>query len=185
MTGPKPLPWRRVSEGPAVDHHILKIREVTVEDPRDGSHHQRVLIEPPDWVNVIPVTRDGKLVLIRQFRFGIAAPTLEVPGGAVEPGEAPARTAARELEEETGYRPGRIESLGFCHPNPAIQSNKTHFFLALDCEKHHDGNPDATEDIALELVERTSVAERVRSGEISHALVLAALYLETLYSGAS
>ncbi len=60
-------------------------------DPRTGHEHPRVVIDTPDWVNVIAVTKDEQLVLIRQYRFGIAETTLEIPGGMVEPGEDPAR----------------------------------------------------------------------------------------------
>jgi ADP-ribose pyrophosphatase len=175
-----PRSWKRLSEEPAVDYRILKVRQIQVADPRDGSEHPRVLIDAPDWVNIIPVTTDGKVLLIRQFRFGIWANTLEIPGGMAEPGEDPATAAARELEEETGYRPKRVVPLGFCHPNPAIQANRTWSFLAEDCEKVHDGHQDAGEDISVELVEKDRIPALVREGEITHALVLVALLFERL-----
>src|ERR671921_325709 len=99
-----PRPWQKVSSKPLSDHRVLKIRVDRLINPKDGVEHPRVVIEAPDWVNVIPVTEDGRVVMVRQYRFGIAENTLEVPGGMVDPGEEPARAAARELEEETGYR---------------------------------------------------------------------------------
>ena len=69
----------------------------------------------------------------------------------VDPGEDPALAAARELEEETGYVAGRLVALGPVHPNPALQANRCHSFLALDCVKRHEGRQDAGEDIAVEL----------------------------------
>jgi 8-oxo-dGTP pyrophosphatase MutT (NUDIX family) len=173
-------PWTRLSEGPATDYKILKVREVQVADPRDGSPHPRVLIESPDWVNIIPVTREGQVVLIRQFRFGVWANTLEIPGGMTEPGEAPATSAARELEEETGYRPERVVPLGSCHPNPALQSNRTWSFLAEGCEQVNAGNLDEGEDIAVELVERADIPRLILEGHITHSLVLVAFLLEHL-----
>lgn len=180
MKGKVPQPWRRVGQGPCADHRILKVRELTVADPRDGREHQRVVLEAPDWVNVIPVTAEGKVVLVRQFRFGTWGNTLEVPGGMVDPGEDPAQAAARELEEETGYRPRRLEALGACHPNPAIQSNRTFSFLALGCEQVHAGRPDSSEDIAVELCDRAEVDHLIRTGQITHALVLVAFLYERL-----
>ncbi len=176
------LPWRRLSEGPATDYHVLKVREVKVADPRDGTEHPRVLIEAPDWVNIIPVTREGKVVLIRQFRFGVWDETLEIPGGMTEPGEAPEVSAARELEEETGYRPGRVVALGSCHPNPALQANRTWSFLAEDCVRVGLPHPDAAEDIAVELVDRDRLPGLVREGAITHSLVLVAFLFERLNS---
>jgi ADP-ribose pyrophosphatase len=175
-----PQPWRRVRSGPSTDYQVIRVHEDQVADPRTGAEHPRVIIESTDWVNIIPLTRDGRVVLIRQFRFGVWANTLEIPGGMTEPGEDPAAAAARELEEETGFKPARVERLGFVHPNPALQNNRAHSFLALDCEQVHQGRQDAGEDIAVELFERSQIPELVRRGEISHALTVAAFYLEGL-----
>jgi 8-oxo-dGTP pyrophosphatase MutT (NUDIX family) len=175
-----PPPWRRVSRGPERDYTILKVREDQVEDPRNGSLHPRVLIDAADWVNIIPVTPDGKVVLIRQFRFGVWAPTLEIPGGVVDPGEEPAAAAARELEEETGYRPGRLQPLGWVHPNPALQANRCHSFLGLDCAQAHGGRPESGEDIRVELRDRAEIPRLIRDGEITHSLVLTAFFLDDL-----
>ncbi len=173
-------PWKRVADGPAADHGVLKVRNVRVADPRNGREHSRVVIESPDWVNVVALTPDEQVVLVRQFRFGIGAETLELPGGMVDGGESPEQAASRELEEETGYRPREIRPLGFCHPNPAIQTNRTWSFLALGCERVHDGRQEAGEDIEVELVDRAKLLQLVRDGAITHALVLVALFFERL-----
>ena len=88
--------------------------------------------------------------------------------------------AARELEEETGYRPERMVSLGWVHPNPAWQNNRQHLFLAHGCVQIHQGKLDEGEDIRVERVERDGLSERVISGEITHESVLALLYRESL-----
>ncbi|MBF5042835.1 NUDIX hydrolase [Aggregicoccus sp. 17bor-14] len=178
-----PKPWPLLRRGRTYDFKILQVREDVVADPRTGNEHPRVTLECADWVNVIAYTKGGELVLIRQFRNGIRANTLEVPGGIIEPGEDPALAAARELEEETGYRPARVEPLGWVHPNPAMQTNRTYSFVARDCEKVHAGAQDAGEDIAVELHRREDVARLILENEITHSLVVVAFYLEEARSG--
>jgi ADP-ribose pyrophosphatase len=175
-----PRAWKKTKEGPSRDYRIFRVREDEVEDPRNGSLHSRVFIDSVDWVNVVPVTPSGQVVLIRQFRFGTWSNTLEIPGGMLEPGEDAAAAAARELEEETGYRPAEVRSLGWVHPNPALQGNRCHCFLALGCERAHDGHPDAGEDIEVELRALSDVPELIRSGQITHSLVVCAFHLESL-----
>jgi 8-oxo-dGTP pyrophosphatase MutT (NUDIX family) len=128
-------------------------------------------------VNVVALTDDDHVILIRQFRFGTWAPTLEIPGGMVDPGEDAITAAARELEEETGYRPGTIEPVGWLWSNPAHFTNKQHTFLARGCERVHDGTPEGSEDLVIELVRRADIPDLIRRGEIRHALHVAALHL--------
>lgn len=173
-------PWSVVRELGRDDHRIFRLKTLEVADPRNGATYPRVVLEAGDWVNVVAVTTAGEAVLVRQFRFGTWSDTLEIPGGMVDAGESPQTAAVRELEEETGYRAGRVLSMGFTHPNPAILDNKLHHFVALECVQVHAGAQEASEDIAIELVPRAELENLVRSGEINHSLVLAALYLDTL-----
>ncbi|MBX7097542.1 MAG: NUDIX hydrolase [Myxococcaceae bacterium] len=173
-------PWSVVAEHRRLDLHIFTLRELTLKDPRDGREHPRVTLECPDWVNVVALTDDRRVVLVRQFRAGILAPTLEIPGGMVDPGEAPATAAARELEEETGFRPAKLVPLGVCHPNPALQDNRLHTYLATGCVQVHGGRPDHGEDLELVVVPEAELGALVARGEISHALVLSAFYFAGL-----
>ena len=175
-----PLPWKLVRTGARHDFRILRIGEDHFADPRDGQEHPRAIIEADDWANVLPLTRSGEVVLVKQFRFGSQEVSLELPGGVIEPGEEPAASVARELEEETGYRAGRVLPLGVYRPNPAHFTNRVHAFVALDCEAIHDGMPDHGEDLTVEIVPRSAVAGLARDGRITHALILATLNLAAL-----
>ncbi|HUM10646.1 MAG TPA: NUDIX hydrolase [Myxococcaceae bacterium] len=166
--------WRTLRRGDERDFTILRIREDVMADPQ-GREHPRVIISAPDWVHVLAITAGGQAVLVRQFRAGIHADTLEFPGGMVDPGETPDAAAARELEEETGFVAARWRALGACHPNPALQVNRLHTFLALDCQRRTDPRPDPGEDVRVELVPAVSLRQRVATGEITHALVLASM----------
>lgn len=166
--------------GERTDYQIMRVGEDVFADPRDGEERRRVIIEADDWANVLPLTRSGDVVLVKQFRFGSNAVSLELPGGVVDHGEDPATTVARELEEETGYRAGRVLPLGVYSPNPAHFTNKVHAFVALDCDAVHDGTPDHGEDLSVELVPRATVPALVRDGRITHALILATLNLAAL-----
>jgi 8-oxo-dGTP pyrophosphatase MutT (NUDIX family) len=137
---------------------------------------EALVMDAPHWVNVVPLTSAGRVLLVRQWRFGIAAPTLEIPGGMVDEGD-PHAAAARELEEETGYRAGQLERLGVLHPNPAFLSNRLSTFLATDLERIGEPTGDGSEEIELETAALADIPAMIGSGEISHALVVAAFYL--------
>lgn len=170
-----PPVWTKLRERSTKDFHIFRTHTWDVADPRDGASYVRTVIDAPDWVNVLPVTPEGQIVLVRQFRFGTWANSLEIPGGMIDPGEDAATGAARELEEETGFRPAALELIGVSHPNPAIFSNRLHTYLAKDCLKVHEGKQDGSEDIRVELVSKAELRALVLDGSITHALVLAAL----------
>jgi len=181
---PRPARWARVRTGDEHDFTILRVREDVFVDPRDGTEHERAIIEADDWANVVALTPDDNVVMVRQWRFGSQAEGLEIPGGVVDKGETPEAAARRELEEETGYRPASMESVGWMWPNPAHFTNKQHTFLARGCERVHDGTPDGGEDLVTELVPRSAIPELIRRGEIRHALHVAALYLARIAEGA-
>lgn len=156
--------------------HPFDVEEVHLFDRKKQANLESPYyrLKCPDWVNVLPVTADGKAVLIQQSRVGSFQHELETPGGVVDSDETkdPTLTAARELEEETGYTSQRILSLGSFNPNPAIMNNRVHIFVALGAHPNPTRQcfPDEGEDISVSLYPVSELNELVRHGRISHSL---------------
>jgi 8-oxo-dGTP pyrophosphatase MutT (NUDIX family) len=169
-----PKPWLRLNHRSLGDHRIFKLVEERFESPRNGHRMDAVVLEADDWVNVIALTSARECVLVRQYRFGNGAVSLEIPGGVIDPGESPLTAAKRELREETGYASERWTGLGSCAPNPAFIRNRLHLFLAEDCARAGAQAQDAGEDIEVLLVPEARLDEAIARGEVDHALVLVA-----------
>ena len=138
------------------------------------------VLDAPDWVNVIAITPDDHVVMIRQYRQGTRDITLEIPGGMVDPGEDFMTAGLRELKEETGGVGVHAEQIGVVAPNPAIQRNHCGTILVRDVilgEQELEGN----EEIEVVLYPLSEVNNLIRSGEITHSLVIAAFHYYHLY----
>lgn len=169
-------PWRRVAAERVARCRVFDVDRVRYEAPGGKREQDFFVVEAPDWINVVPLTVAGEVVMVRQFRFGVAAPTLEIPGGMCDPGETPAEAARRELLEETGYAAPELVDLGWVHPNPAIQDNRCHTFLARDAARAAQPAPDPNEALEVVTVPLSEVPRLVAGGAITHALVVAAFY---------
>ena len=174
-------PWEKLASALRGDYRVFTVREDESRSPQTGRTHAFYVIESSDWVNVIPVTPEGKLVFIKQYRHGTAEITLEVPGGLVDPGETSAAAARREMQEETGYDADEIVYLGEVAPNPAIQNNVCYTYLARNAHPLGPQRLEGTEEIEVVLVDPVDVPGLVTSGKITHALVVAAFYLYEHY----
>jgi len=135
------------------------------------------VVHPSDWVNVLALTPDRQLVLVRQFRFGVDAFSLEIPGGVMEADEDPVAAGLRELREETGFTGKDARLLGSVHPNPAIQSNRCHFVFVEQAARTEALEWDADEEIEVTTMPADEVFALARSGAITHGLVLDALFM--------
>ena len=171
-------PWRRVGGEVVFDQPLFSVerQEIAAGDDR----RQAIVMHPRPWANVIAVRDDGQVILIRQWRYGIAAPTLEIPGGTVDPGEDALAGAQRELLEETGYSGARWTLLGTVHPNPAIMSNECSTFLAEGLEWVEAPRGDGDEEIEVESVPLARIPDLIRDRAITHSLVIAAFHLLSL-----
>jgi 8-oxo-dGTP pyrophosphatase MutT (NUDIX family) len=168
--------WKLAGSSQIADCRIFRVRRDDRTDPRNGRTHDFYCLDMPDWINVIPVTARGEVVMIEQYRHGTDSVTLEIPGGVVDPGEEPRATALRELTEETGYRAASAELLGSLHPNPAIQGNMVHTYFCENVEYESAPIFDSTEHIAVRLVALDRVPALIADGTITHALVIAGFY---------
>ena len=173
------LIWKEESQKKIFDCRLFSILESYCRSPNDTAGTYTV-IDAADWAIVVPVleTPQGrKFVMVRQWRHGSRCLSLEFPGGVFEPGENPAEAASRELLEETGYKPGSIRKIGEFSPNPAIMTNRVHFFLAEDLADTGRKEPDADEFVETELVSAAEVFEGMGKPPYIHALMGSALTL--------
>ena len=169
--------WQRLRSEKILETRVFDVRKDASRSPRTGQTHDFFALETGDWVNIIPITENGEVVLIRQFRHGIADFTLEIPGGMIDDEDpSPAYAARREMQEETGYDSEDIHSLGSVHPNPAIQGNRTHMFLARGVRLCRETSFDTTEETEVVLAPLVKIPELIAGGHISHALVICAFH---------
>jgi 8-oxo-dGTP pyrophosphatase MutT (NUDIX family) len=170
-----PRPWPKSGSEAGPNLFICKARFDILTNPRTGQSMKRTVLETPDWVNVVAMTPEQRLVVVRQYRFGIEDITTEIPGGVVDRGEAHEAAARRELREEAGHTAERWTYLGAVEPNPAFQNNLCHHWLAEDARATHVQELDSGEDIEVTTLSLDEVRGAIRSGAIRHALVLTAL----------
>jgi ADP-ribose pyrophosphatase len=167
-------PWKCIQSQPARSFRVFSIRTDTAISPRTGMKHDFYVIESRDWINIIPLTDDHQVVMIRQYRHGSREVTLEIPGGLVDPGDTPQKAAARELLEETGYQAKKWVKIGVVNPNPALFNNRCYTFLAQNIKKVSDPKPDQTEDIEVALIPLADIPGLILKREIDHAMVITA-----------
>ncbi len=173
------LAWHEVDRRHEYDGRIFQLWKVRrrADDGREGEF---VLVDSPDWVNVIAVVADERgrdcFVMVRQFRQGGFSTALEFPGGMVDRGEDPAVAAAREFSEETGYSARRLKMIGRTNPNPAFMTNTVTTYLASEVEYHGNQLLDANEIVDVALVPLDDVAADRVPEFSSHAIMLAAYH---------
>lgn len=175
--------WTLLGSRYVRDYRVLRVREDRYRFEPSGDETDFVVCESADWVLVIPFTADGQVVLVRQYRHGIRQVVLEVPGGIVDGKESPEETAARELQEETGYVAENIRMIGRLVPNPALNDAHCHVAVAIGCRLAADPSPDPWEKIEVALYPQDQIRSLVRSGDLCHAQVIAAFALLEIAEG--
>lgn len=151
---------------------IVSIRSGPVTCRRSGKKKNFYLFDFPDWVNVVAVTPERQVVLIRQYRYGSAKDEIEIPGGMIDPGENPVEAGERELLEETGFSGENARVIGRVCPNPAIQANGCYTVLVENVVRIQNPRQDDMEDIETFTEPLSLVLGRIADGSIDHGLVL-------------
>lgn len=168
--------WKVLESEYLVRRPWLTTRRDRLELPDGRIIPEYYVLEYPDWVNVIAITKDGQFVMERQYRHAARKISLELPCGVMEEGETPLEAAQRELLEETGFGGGQWKKLMELSPNPSAMSNTTHCFLAIGVEKIAEQHLDETEELSVLFMTKEEVKRMLNENQICQALMVAPLY---------
>lgn len=158
---------------------MINLRIDTVELP-DKKYSKREIIEHPGAVGILPITDDGSMILVRQFRKAVEKNLLEIPAGKIEIYEEPKETALRELSEETGYTPQKMEYLFEFYTSPGFSDEKIYLFLATDLLKG-EANPENDEYIEIEKIKIEDLVDMVKKGKINDSKTIIGIYFAEKY----
>jgi len=167
--------WQIVRSEPGPELILFKLHFDWLANPRNQKLLRAVVLEARDWVNIIAVTPQERIVVVNQFRFGVRQLSLEIPAGLVDPGETPLQAAQRELEEETGYTAREWKSLGWSYPNPAFMNNRQHSFLALGAERTGSPHLEDGEDLETSEMTPAEIRQALQTDRMRNANTLLAL----------
>lgn len=170
-----PSRWKRVGERSLLTTRIFDVQSVHFHHPVRAVDRDFVVVAAPDWCNVVALTPDGQLVLVRQFRYGTDEFSLEIPGGVIDAGEDPVVAGVRELREETGFVGTSASLLASVHPNPAFLNNRAHFVLVENATRSAAQEWDHDEEIEVSTAPVDDVLAWARAGKITHSLVVCGL----------
>lgn len=176
MRSDKEMEWKTLETKYLFKRNWLTAKVEKVELPDGRIYDEYYTLEYPTWINVIAITKDGKMILERQWRHGLKVVSTEIPAGVVEKGENPMDAAKRELQEETGYGGGTWTQFLVTAPNPSAMNNLCYTYLAEGVELVSDTHLDATEDLEVFFRDKDEVYEMLRSGQFCQALMLAPLW---------
>ncbi len=179
------LDWKALESKELLTAGLFRLREDKCLMPDGRVMPRYYVMEFPDWVNIVPVTLDGKIILVEQYRHASGLVHLEIPGGSMDrgSGEDPKRAAMRELAEETGFVPDDIRLVGKHYPNPAMQNNAMWTYVGFGCRKLAEPTPDPYEDIRVVQLPVNEVYDKIHSGEINHSIVVASLLYAMSFLG--
>jgi ADP-ribose pyrophosphatase len=168
--------WKKNSEQSILKASVFEYFKVSSTSLESGKTGQFDVLKCRNWVNIIALTPEKDVVLVKQYRQGTDQVTMEVPGGVIHTGEDSLEGAKRELEEETGYSAKKWTLLGSVDANPAFMNNQCFFYLASDSVLLNSQNLDPFEEIEVTTVPLEKIPQLIKEGKISHSLVVAAFY---------
>ena len=167
--------WQTIKSEPGPDLIIFQARFDQVQNPRNARQMKAVVLESPDWVNIVALTPEQRVIIVRQHRFGVGYTTTEIPAGLVEPGETPHQAAIRELREETGCTTANWQYLGWVEANPAFLSNRCHLWLAQDVSITHPVEQDDGENVSAHEMTLEEIRQEIAQGTMRNAFTILAL----------
>lgn len=168
--------WETLSSHYIIKRPWLTARRDEVKLPNGTVYPEYYVLEYPDWINVVARTKDGKYVMVRQYRHGIREVVNELCAGVIEKGEEPEVAARRELLEETGFGGGNWSLIATLSANASAMNNTTYCFLATDVEKVAAQHLDETEDLITLLLSRDELLAMMDNGTPKQALMAAPLW---------
>ncbi len=171
------MKWKVLGSTDLFKSGIFQLRSEKLELP-DGRVMPRYFVMTfPDWVNVLPLTKDGQVILVKQYRHASGEVHLEIPGGSLDPdrNESTEEGARREMLEETGFDCKRLVKVASHYPNPALQTNQMHTYVAFDCEKVQEQNLDEFEELELYFCTLEKLQEHLYNGDIDHSIMMASI----------
>lgn len=177
------LRWKTLSSKYIYDDRWFRARADSCQFPDGRIIEPYYIVELPDWCNVILVTKDERVILVRQYRYPIDTATYELPGGVIEKNEDPKLAAKREMEEETGYTSDDIEFLMKLSPNPAVNNNTAYFFLVRNAVPTVSTNPDLFEDIDIVSFSKEEIIAFVQENQMPHGVQVGPMYAAMVQLG--
>lgn len=164
------MKWKVLASTYLHNEPWLTVRKDTCETPGGKIIPSFYVNEYPDWANAFCLTKDGRVVMVKQYRHGIGEVGIELPGGVIEEKESVEEGVKRELLEETGYRFDKIEFLGKISANPSTTNNMMHMFLATGGEKVAEQELDEAEEVDVVFMTIDEVKQLLREQRIVQSL---------------
>lgn len=167
----KNLKWKLLSSSYLFKDLWFTVRKDTCLTPEGKIVSPYYVYEFPEWVTALPVTKEGKIIMVRQYRHALGEDCIEIPGGCVDKTDKSFEDAiARELMEETGYRFDSFTSLGKISANPSTNNNLMHMFLAQGGVKVAEQQLDGNEEIEVELFTVSEVKKLLKQNKILQSM---------------